>query len=160
MNTVNKPTSLLYNLLFAIVLLWLYPETLPKKGGGGDLWHSTIEETQSNWQLFLWQTLELWLGFPGGSDGEESTCNVRDLGWEDPLEEGMATPSSILAWRIPWTEEPGELPAMGSQRVRQDWVTKRTQGFDELYLVFPILTWRALFPQLFCVFHFRIFTLD
>ena len=44
-------------------------------------------------------------GFPGGSDGKESTCNVGDLGsipgLEDPLEEGMATHSSILAWRIP-----------------------------------------------------------
>ena len=42
---------------------------------------------------------------------------VRSLGWEDPLEEGMATHSSILAWRIPWTEEPGGLQSMGSQRV-------------------------------------------
>ena len=38
---------------------------------------------------------------------------VRSLGWEDPLEEGMATHSSILAWRIPWTEEPGGLQSMG-----------------------------------------------
>ena len=42
---------------------------------------------------------------------------VRSLGWEDPLEEGMATHSSVIAWRIPWTEEPGELQSMGSQRV-------------------------------------------
>ena len=40
---------------------------------------------------------------------------VRSLGWEDPLEEEMATHSSILAWRIPWTEEPGRLQSMGSQ---------------------------------------------
>ena len=40
---------------------------------------------------------------------------VRSLGWEDPLEKGMATHSSILAWRIPWTEEPGRLQPMGSQ---------------------------------------------
>ena len=45
---------------------------------------------------------------------------VRSLGWEDPLEEGMATYSSILAWRIPWTEEPGGPPSMGSQRVGHD----------------------------------------
>ena len=43
---------------------------------------------------------------------------VRSLGWEDPLEEGMATLSSIPAWRIPWTEEPGMLQFMGLQRVR------------------------------------------
>ena len=42
---------------------------------------------------------------------------VRSLDWEDPLEEGMATYSSILAWRISWTEEPGRLQSMGSQRV-------------------------------------------
>ena len=45
------------------------------------------------------------------------------LGWEDPLEKGMATHSSILAWGTPWTEEPGELQSMGSQRVRHDWET-------------------------------------
>ena len=42
---------------------------------------------------------------------------VQSLGWEDPLAEGMATHSSILAWRIPWTEEPGGLQSTGSQRV-------------------------------------------
>ena len=51
---------------------------------------------------------------------------VWSLGWEDPLEEGMAAHSSILAWRIPWTEEPGGLQSMGSQRLRHDWVTSTT----------------------------------
>ena len=45
---------------------------------------------------------------------------VHTLGREDPLEKEMATHSSILAWRIPWTEEPGRLQSTGSQRVRQD----------------------------------------
>ena len=45
---------------------------------------------------------------------------VQSLGQEDPPEKGMATHSSILAWRIPWTEEPGELQSMGSQRVGHD----------------------------------------
>ena len=45
---------------------------------------------------------------------------VRSLDGEDPLEKGMATHSGILAWRIPWTEEPGRLQSMGSQRVRHD----------------------------------------
>ena len=45
---------------------------------------------------------------------------VRFLDWEDPLEEGMATHSGILAWRIPWTEEPGGLQSVGSQRVGHD----------------------------------------
>ena len=44
--------------------------------------------------------------------------HVRSLGWEDPLEKEMATHFSILAWRIPWTEEPGGLQTVGSQRVR------------------------------------------
>ena len=49
---------------------------------------------------------------------ETQEMSVCYLGLEDPLEEGMATHSSILAWRIPWTEEPGGLQSMGSQRVR------------------------------------------
>ena len=49
---------------------------------------------------------------------------VQPLGWEDSLEEEMAAHSSILAWGIPWTEEPGGLQSMGSQRVIHDWVTE------------------------------------
>ena len=45
---------------------------------------------------------------------------VQSLGWEDPLEKRMATHSSILAWRMPWTEEPGGLQSMGSQRLGHD----------------------------------------
>ena len=56
---------------------------------------------------------------------------VWSLGWEDPLEEEMATYSSILAWRIPWTEEPGWLQSMGSQKVRHDWVTKPSTHTNE-----------------------------
>ena len=59
------------------------------------------------------------MSFPGGSDGEESACNAGDLGlilvWEDVLEEDMATHSSILAQKTPWTEEPGGLQSIGSQ---------------------------------------------
>ena len=62
--------------------------------------------------------------FPGGSDSKESACNAGDAnstaGLEDPLEKGMANHSSILAWRIPWTEQPGGLQSMGSQRVGHD----------------------------------------
>ena len=56
---------------------------------------------------------------------------VWSLDWEDPLEEGMATHSSILAWRIPWTAEPGGLQSMGSQRVRRDWVTIHHTGLKQ-----------------------------
>ena len=66
----------------------------------------------------------VFLGFPGGLDLEESACSVGDLGWilgwEDPLEEGLATHYSILDWRIPWTEKPGGLQSVGLQRVRHD----------------------------------------
>ena len=53
---------------------------------------------------------------------------VHFLGWEDPLEEEMATHSSILAWRVPWTEEPGRLQSMGSQRVGRDWATEHSRA--------------------------------
>ena len=53
---------------------------------------------------------------------------VRSLGWEDPLEKEMATHSSIHAWKIPWTKEPGGLQSMGSQRVGHDWVTSLTHS--------------------------------
>jgi len=72
--------------------------------------------------------LILLLGFLCGSDSKESPAVqktwVQSLGWGDPLEEGMATHSSILAWRISWTEEPGWLQSMGSQRIGHDQATK------------------------------------
>ena len=62
-------------------------------------------------------------GLPHWLSGKESSCNTglqetrfRSLGQEDPLKKGMATHSSILAWRIPWTEEPGGLQSMGLQK--------------------------------------------
>ena len=51
---------------------------------------------------------------------EMQETGVQSLDWEDALEEGMATYSTILCWRIPWTEEPGGLQSMGSQRVEHD----------------------------------------
>ena len=79
------------------------------------------------------QMVNMSEGAPGGSDGKESACSEGDPVsipvsgkprkipcWEDPLEKAMATHSSTLAWRIPWTEEPGRLQSMGSQRVGHD----------------------------------------
>ena len=84
------------------------------KGGGGEV----IQEFGIN------RYPQLYMGFPGGSDGKETTCNAEDLGltlrWEDPLEEGVATHSTILAWRIPRTEKPGGLQSMGLQRLGHD----------------------------------------
>ena len=77
---------------------------------------------------FLKTKVYTWVGFPGGSVLKNPNTMqqlqetwVWSLGQEDPLEEEMATHSSILAWRIPWIEEPGGLPAIGSQGVRHDW---------------------------------------
>ena len=75
----------------------------------------------------FWGTFPLLLGFPSGSAvknlptvQELQETWVQSLGREDPLEKGMATHFSILAWRIPWTEEPGRLQSIGSQRVGHD----------------------------------------
>ena len=72
--------------------------------------------------------------FPGGSVVKKPRPMqkmpgmwIQSLDWEDFLEKEMATLSSILAWEIPWTEEPGELQSMGSQRVRHDLATKQQQ---------------------------------
>ena len=59
---------------------------------------------------------------------------VWSLGWEDPLEKEMATHSSILAWRIPWTEEPGRLWYKGSQRIRHDWETFTSLPWKKMLL--------------------------
>ena len=67
------------------------------------------------------------VGFPGGTEGKASACNAGDLGLIPgsgrPLEKEMATHFNILAWWIPWTEEPGRLRSMGSERVGHDWAT-------------------------------------
>ena len=52
---------------------------------------------------------------------EPQEMGIHSLGWEESLEEGMETHFSILAWRIPWTVEPGKLQSMRSQRVRHEW---------------------------------------
>ena len=65
------------------------------------------------------------IGLPGQ---ETQETWVQSLGREDPLEEGMATCSSILVWRTPWTEEPGGPQSMGSQRVGHSWVTEHTRA--------------------------------
>ena len=81
--------------------------TVSSQGKGGlkwkesDVWASLVAQMVKNLPA-MWET---W---------------VQSLGWGDPLEKGMATHSGILAWRIPWTEEPGGLQSVGSQRVGDD----------------------------------------
>ena len=79
--------------------------------------------------------------FPGGSVVKNLPANagetqVRSLGREDPLVKAMATHSSVLAWEIPWTEEPGGLQSMGSQTVGHDLMTKQTNKYVYIYIYF------------------------
>ena len=94
----------------------------------GGIFNPWIFRYKSAWvprsiDIFLSQSIAEH--FPGGSDGKESACSAGDQGsipgsGRSPGGEGMATYSSILAWRIPWTVEPGGLQSMGSKRVRHD----------------------------------------
>ena len=90
---------------------------------GREAWCASVHGvTRSRTQLSDWTELN-----NTGSDSKESACNVGDLssipGSKDTLEKEKATQSGILAWRIPWSEEPGGLQSMGSQRVWHGWVT-------------------------------------
>ena len=86
-----------------------------------DLQHSPKRKVVS---MSIDSTQDHVWGFPGGwwerTRLAMQEMQVRSLGWEDLLEEKMPTHSSILAWEIPWTEEPGGLQSMGSRRVRHD----------------------------------------
>ena len=81
---------------------------------------------------------------------------VQSLGREDPLEQKMATHTSILAWRIPWTEKPGGLQSMGSQRVRHDWATNifTLWSFMEIQFTYQIIHSLKIHNSL----HFSAFT--
>ena len=76
-------------------------------------------KTQGKYNILIY-----FSDFPGSSDSKASAYNTGDPvsipGWEDPLEKDMATHSSILAWKIPWAQEPGGLQSMGLQRVGHD----------------------------------------
>ena len=101
------------------------------------LWHETCHCFRTrkvvDYIMWPWRKIDLLvvsvaLSFPGGTSGKEPACQCRrtwDLGsipgLEDPLGEGTATHSSILAWRIPWTEEPGGLQSIVSHRVGHNW---------------------------------------
>ena len=77
---------------------------------GNFSWRRDRLPTQHSWASLVAQMIK-------NPPAMQETC-ARSLGWKDPPEEGMATHSSILAWRIPWTEDPGGLQSMGSKRVR------------------------------------------
>ena len=78
---------------------------------------------------------------------------VRSLGWEDPLEQGMATHSSILPWRIPWTEDPGGLQSIGLQRIRHDWSDLACTWFNTLILYIVLIKWNYTLFFFFFAFY-------
>ena len=101
---------------------------------GREAWHAAVHGVTKSWTWLSDWTEQNSLngGIPGGSSGKERACQcrrlkemlVRSLGWEDPLEEDMATHSSILAWRTLWTEEPGGLQSIGAQsQTQQKWLS-------------------------------------
>ena len=104
---------------YSSVLAWRIPWTVESMG---------LQRVGHNWvtftfifcnirafQMTQWSKIHLPMQ-------ETQETWVSSPGWEDPLEQEMATHSSTLAWRIPWTEEPGGLQPMGSQRAGHDWV--------------------------------------
>ena len=88
----------------------------------------------AHWQKTVFQKMHQTENFPSGSVVKNPSAmketQVRSLVWEDPLEKETAARSSILAWRILQTEEPGGLPSMGLQRVRHDLVTNNNNKSD------------------------------
>ena len=90
--------------------------------------------------------LEVW-----GKKKKERETHVLSLGWEDPLEQEMATHSSILAWKIPWTEEPGGQQSTGPQRIRQDW--GHTHKFYVLIALEKTMTTDCTFAQSIALTH-------
>ena len=112
----NKPLlcfTLRFGQLFLLGASWTYPD-----------WYRRISQhlwSQFEDQLLVSLVAQMVKNLPAMHE-----TWVQSLAWEDPLEKGMATHSSILPWRIPWTEEPGGLQSMGSQRVGHDWTTNVT----------------------------------
>ena len=78
------------------------------------------------------QVAQWWNNMPAMQETQET--RVWSLGWEDPLEKEIASHSSILAWEIPWTEEPGGLQFMGSQRDTTEWLTLHSPSFSVIRL--------------------------
>ena len=102
------------------------------------------------------------MGFLGGASGKESAYQwgkwVQSLGWQDPLEKWLATHSSILAWRVTWIEESGELQFMGQKRARQDWLTNTHTRAISSTCLFTLCHLLAL-PPLFSLREFSLFNL-
>ena len=108
-------------------LPFIPPGDLPNPGREPESLRCPVLEHRFFTTNATWEAPCIYKGFSGGSDSKESACNARDQGstpsWEGALGKGMATHSSILAWRTPWTEESGRLQFIWLQRVVYSWVT-------------------------------------
>ena len=95
-----------------------------------------VGNSENSSEPWLWHLVGPMTCFLDGSDGKDSACNVRDPGSIHGSGRSpggnLATHSSIPAWRIPWTEGPGRLQSMGSERVRHDWATNMTMGNTDI----------------------------
>ena len=113
------------------VLAWRIPGT-GKPGGLPSIGSHRVGHDWSDLAGAAAAAAVLLLAFPGGSGGKQSACSVGHLGSIPVLGRspgvGMATHFGILAWRIPWTEEPGGLQSTGSPRVRPSWATKHSRA--------------------------------
>ena len=91
--------------------------------------------TQTLMYIYTWDSLvaQMVKNLPAMQESQ-----IWPLGQEDPLEKGKATPSRILAWRIPWREDPGGLQSKGSQWVRHDWTTNtHTHIYMQFFYIYP-----------------------
>ena len=117
-SSLEDPQTLIYEFLSSL----LNPPAMRDKASLAG-WN--LPDTVSLWPCFKFLWASLMAQQVKNLSAMQET-QVWSLGKEDPLEDNMATQSSILAWRIPWTEEPGRLQSTRLQRVRHDWATKHT----------------------------------
>ena len=133
-------------------LTWLLPRVIMK-------WYSLA-------QPLLVLHISMY-GFPNGSVTnnpsamqETQDMRVQPLGQEDPLEEGMATHSSILSWRIPWTEEPSRLQSIGLQRAGHNWSNLASSEVRVGFFLGGSQSWQLLLPGIETQGHFRVMALS
>ena len=119
-------------LVLAVFAAWWDPSSLPPAlcSAGSpdrqtDRWTNSQSPNCTKTTITRACLTAQWVKNPPAMQKTQET-QVQYLGWEDPLEEEMTTHFRILAWEIPWTEEPGRLQPKGSQRVRHDWATNHT----------------------------------
>ena len=140
--TLGMDTTQLGELRCSSILEMLQLMSLWRSGGMGNSQHVYREAGSTRASLVA----QIVKNLPAMQE-----TSVRSLGWEDPLKEEMANHSSILACRIPWTEEPGGPQSMGSQRVGDDWVTNthtHLRFSHSVPLTFVFLKITGIFPLL------------